>query len=75
MRPKQVKHFISKLDSKYFGINYDIGNSASLGFDPKEEFTSYGKRISNVHIKDRVLNGGPVTLGKGNADFVKFFNI
>ena len=75
MRPKQVKHFISKLDSKYFGINYDIGNSASLGFDPKEEFTSYGKRISNVHIKDRVYKGNSVKLGFGNANFKKVFSL
>ena len=32
--PESLSAFISKFDSKYFGINYDIGNSASLGFNP-----------------------------------------
>jgi sugar phosphate isomerase/epimerase len=55
-------------------VNYDIGNSASLGFDPIEELNAYGDRITDIHIKDRLLNGGPVTLGDGNADFEMFFN-
>ena len=29
--------------------------------------------IRNIHIKDRILGGGPVTLGEGNANFSKFF--
>jgi hexulose-6-phosphate isomerase len=48
--------------------NYDIGNSASLGFDPKEELDAYGQRILNVHVKDRKLGGTTVPLGTGNAD-------
>ena len=39
------------------------------GFE--EEINSYGTRISNIHIKDRVLGGGPIILGKGNADLYK----
>ena len=35
-------------------VNYDIGNSASLGYDPREEFAAYGDRVGSVHIKDRV---------------------
>ena len=75
MEPKKANNFISKFNSKYFGINYDIGNSASLGFDPKKEFISYGKRIKNVHIKDRVYNGNSVKLGYGNANFEKVFSL
>jgi len=73
--PIKVNNFISKFDSKYFGINYDIGNSASLGFDPKKEFTTYGKRIKNVHIKDRVYKGNSVKLGCGNANFRRVFSL
>ena len=54
-------------------VNYDIGNSAALGYDPIEELDSYGDKISDIHIKDRTLNGGPVVLGEGDADFEKFF--
>ena len=72
--PKPFVKLLNQLNSKNITVNYDIGNSASLGFDSDDELDAYGARISDIHIKDRVLNGGPVTLGKGNADFVKFFN-
>ena len=72
--PEKLKLFIGQFSPHTFGINYDIGNSASLGFDSDEELEAYGERISDIHIKDRVLNGGPVKLGEGNADFDKFFN-
>jgi len=65
--PQELASFISKLPIGKFGINYDTGNSASLGFDPAEEIGSYGARILNVHIKDRLFNGKTVPLGEGNA--------
>jgi len=65
--PQELSSFISKFPIGKFGINYDTGNSASLGFDPEEEITSYGARILNVHIKDRLYNGKTVPLGEGNA--------
>ena len=71
--PARLKAFINKLNPEIFGINYDTGNSASLGYKAEEEFKSYGDRIYNVHIKDRVLNGTTVPLGQGNADFDKVF--
>lgn len=66
--PKELAAFIDKLDSRYFGINYDIGNSASLGYQPDEEIPAYGNRIWGVHVKDRLRNGGTVPLGEGDAD-------
>jgi sugar phosphate isomerase/epimerase len=56
------------LDPEIFGVNYDIGNSAYLGYAHDEEFDAYGDRISLVHIKDRQYEGGSVPLGQGNAD-------
>ena len=55
-------------------VNYDSGNSASLGYSPASEFAAYGDRIGSVHIKDRVLNGGTVPLGTGNTDFTALFS-
>jgi len=72
--PKPFVKLLNKLNSKNITVNYDIGNSASLGFDSDDELEAYGDRISDIHIKDRILNGGPVSLGEGNADFDKFFN-
>lgn len=71
--PSKLKDFIAHFDERFFGINYDSGNSASLNFDPDEEFNQYGKRIINIHIKDRKLNGKTVRLGLGNAKFKKVF--
>ena len=73
LNPEKLLHFISQFDKNYFGINYDIGNSASLGFDPNNEFEAYGDRIINVHVKDRKLNGPTVPLGEGDADFLEIF--
>ena len=66
--PIELKKFIQYFSKKNFGINYDVGNSAALGFNHMEELRLYGDRIKNVHIKDRLLNGSTVPLGEGNAD-------
>jgi L-ribulose-5-phosphate 3-epimerase len=71
--PQQLASFIAALDPGLFGINYDIGNSAALGYDPTAEIAAYGDRILNVHVKDRVLGGTTVPLGTGNADFGRVF--
>ena len=71
--PKKLKNFISEFDHNYFGINYDVGNSAALNYDIDDEFKFYGKYILNIHIKDRIKNGKTIRLGKGNANFSKFF--
>lgn len=65
---QEVGHFRVK-------VNYDIGNSASLGYDPGEELGMYGSYISDVHIKDRREGGGSVPLGEGSADFSSVFQI
>lgn len=59
--------FIGRFPEGQFGVNYDIGNSAALGYDSAEEIAAYFPRILNVHIKDRVLGGTTVPLGTGNA--------
>jgi L-ribulose-5-phosphate 3-epimerase len=71
---RQFGELLSKLDSQRVTVNYDIGNSASLGYDPAEELDAYGERIRDIHIKDRLLGGGSVKLGGGGADFKLFFD-
>jgi L-ribulose-5-phosphate 3-epimerase len=73
--PDKFFSFIENFNSLTFGANYDIGNSASLGFNPIEEFEAIGKRILNVHVKDRILNGTTVPLGDGDADFELVFDL
>jgi hexulose-6-phosphate isomerase len=72
--PARLRDFIERLPQDAFGINYDIGNSAALGFSSIDEIGSYGQRIDNVHIKDRKLNGTTVPLGTGNADLAAVFS-
>jgi len=66
--PEEVGVIINKLSVDLFAVNYDIGNSAALGFDYHQEIKTYGTRVTNVHVKDRQLHGTTVPLGTGNAD-------
>ncbi len=75
LTPQKNLLFIKKFKCRNFGINYDIGNSASKNYDPKKEFKLYGKYIKNIHIKDRKKNGNTVSLGKGNANFDLIFKL
>ncbi len=63
--PAELARFIADFPSEAFGINYDIGNSASLGYDCGEEIACYAPRILNVHVKDRLRGGTTVPLGTG----------
>jgi len=74
LAPEPFVELLNTLNSERITVNYDIGNSAALGFDPIKELEAYGDKISDIHIKDRVLNGGPIVLGEGNADFDRFFS-
>jgi L-ribulose-5-phosphate 3-epimerase len=74
LAPQPFVNLLNRFNSDRVTVNYDIGNSAALGYDPIEELDAYGDRITDIHIKDRVLNGGPVFLGEGDASFNKFFN-
>lgn len=73
--PSDLAQFVADFPAERFGINYDIGNSASLGYDPAAEFGAYAARIDNVHVKDRVLGGTTVPLGEGNADLPLVFRL
>ena len=74
LAPQDFKHLMEMFPSQYAYVNYDMGNSASLGFDPVEEIETLGPSIINVHIKDRLLGGPTVPLGKGNVDFETVFS-
>jgi L-ribulose-5-phosphate 3-epimerase len=70
--PIKLLKFIKKFDKKLFGINYDSGNSAGLGYDFNDE-KIYFSYVKNIHIKDKKLNGYSVNLGDGNYEFKKLF--
>ena len=72
--PRNLLRFIKSFDHNLYGINYDLGNSASLGYSIEKEFSFYGKYIKNIHLKDRLKNGPSVKFGNGNAKFRELFN-
>jgi len=73
LSPEDFVSLLEQLDSKRVTVNYDTGNSAALGYDVREELATYGDYITDIHIKDRVYQGGSVELGTGDTDFNLFF--
>jgi hexulose-6-phosphate isomerase len=71
--PSAFAAFLARIDDPLVKVNYDSGNSASLGFRVEDEFAAYGSRIGSVHVKDRMLGGSTVPLGTGAADFRALF--
>lgn len=74
LEPPVFAQLLDRLPDPMVKVNYDSGNSSSLGYDPEEEFAAYGDRIGSVHIKDRIRGGGTVSLGTGDADFPTVFS-
>jgi hexulose-6-phosphate isomerase len=73
--PATFKAFLERIGHPMIKANYDIGNSASLGYDPAEELAMLGPYLGSVHVKDRELKGSTVPLGRGNADFPTCFRL
>lgn len=71
--PQAFAALLKRAGHSHLKANYDIGNSASLGFDQGEELTLLGPWLGSVHVKDRVKGGSTVPLGTGNADFPTCF--
>jgi L-ribulose-5-phosphate 3-epimerase len=73
LSPAEFAKLLEQVGHPMLKVNYDSGNSASLGYDVADEFAAYGSAIGSVHIKDRVRGGTTVPLGSGNADFRALF--
>ena len=73
LNPVLFGQLLSEFTTPRISVNYDTGNSTSLGFNVIEEFKSYGNRITDIHIKDRKLDRGSVMLGEGDVNFKDFF--
>jgi L-ribulose-5-phosphate 3-epimerase len=74
LSPEMFAQLLEALHSDVVRVNYDTGNSASLSYDPREEFEAYGRLIGAVHVKDRVRGGTTVPLGVGDTDFPTVFD-
>lgn len=73
--PARFRALLERIGHSRIRANYDTGNSASLGYDPAEEFAAYGTWINNVHIKDRRRGGGTVPLGRGDTNLPRVLRL
>ena len=73
--PDEFAGLLAAADHPLVRANYDTGNSASLGYDPRRELARLGPWLGSVHIKDRLRGGGTVPLGSGAADFGTCFRM
>jgi L-ribulose-5-phosphate 3-epimerase len=73
--PAEQMGLVERFPSSVVGINFDIGNSASLGWAPDDEVPLIAPRLVNVHVKDRPLGGTTVPLGEGAADLPRVFRL
>ena len=56
-------------ESKWIGVNLDIGHFTAAGYDPIEFMEKYHDRIVTLHIKDRKKNqGANLPFGEGDTN-------
>ena len=74
-KSSQFIDFISRFDSKYLGLNFDIGHFFCVNEDPAELIKTLAKFISHIHLedisKDRVHKH--LIPGEGAIDFHSIF--
>jgi hexulose-6-phosphate isomerase len=75
LTPECLADLLARIPDDAVRANLDTGNSAALGYDPHLEVNLIGSRLGSVHVKDRVLGGGTVPLGKGSADLRSYFEL
>jgi hexulose-6-phosphate isomerase len=73
LEPAELAAVLGSTDHPWLRANLDMGNSASLGHDPRLELEQIGPWLGSVHVKDRVRGGGTVPLGSGDADLETYF--
>jgi L-ribulose-5-phosphate 3-epimerase len=74
--PATVRKVLAERDRR-IGVCLDIGHVTSAGFDVAEVFRSYGDRVYDMHLKDKIVEVGadgkktPVDteIGKGKANY------
>jgi L-ribulose-5-phosphate 3-epimerase len=71
--PPAFRDLLDRVAQPNVKANYDIGNSASLGYHPCDELPAIGPYLGSVHVKDRRRAGGTVSIGGGAADLPEAF--
>jgi L-ribulose-5-phosphate 3-epimerase len=71
--PPVFRDLLDRVAQPNVKANYDIGNSASLGYHPRDELPAIAPYLGSVHVKDRRRAGGTVPIGGGAADLPEAF--
>jgi len=74
---KAFDHYINNGDQFYqyeLKDSSKIGNTTAYGLDHLKYLKMFYKKITNVHLKDRKLNGGSLEPGLGDTDFHTIFS-
>ncbi len=50
--PSEFADFLGRILHPMLKVTWDSGNSSSLGYIAREEFSAYGDRIGSIHISD-----------------------
>jgi len=71
----QFVKFIEKFDSKYLGLNFDIGHFVCVGEDPQKLIIDLQDYIKHIHLEDIAYSKKHYHLipGHGVIDFKNFF--
>lgn len=72
----QFLTFISRFDSDYIGLNFDVGHFFCVGEDPVELITALKGYINHIHLEDIAQSRVHQHLvpGTGAIDFTRIFN-
>src|SRR5690349_445630 len=73
LSPQEEVELVKELNNDKIRLCFDMGNSASLGYLPNDAINTVKDFLGSVHIKDRLLNGPSVPLGKGAVKFEEVF--
>lgn len=71
MPPEKLNDIISLCENFY--VTYDTGNITSCGVNHNDFITFFGKKIINVHLKDRTYDRKTVPPMTGDTDFDLIF--
>jgi len=65
MEAPELVQVVESIGSECVQVYFDIGNTASMGYDVVQEITTLGELIVQVHVKDHPSR----ILGEGEIDF------
>ena len=75
-----LSYILKNIDSKFFGLCFDLGNSLSTLETPTYFIKKFKNRIYHCHLKNyktyinnNKLNLSPIDLGSGSIDIIEMF--